>query len=182
MQKAEFIKHWEGLPPSPQILVTPIPYKHEGSTYDCDGIRITGSKAFIDSVLPRLQELLKFEAHTTHLQVVYQQSKDRLTGQPIPDAFNCYIQVHERGGEAIITSGWSKSGAAEANAELDEQEAIRAAVRGGGSTRAGLIEGPGLPERGVKLKARGGFDTQIIREAQLKNGKREEDLYKGKGR
>ena len=38
----------------------PVPYRHQGSTYDQDSLRITGSRAFIDAVLSRLTALLAF--------------------------------------------------------------------------------------------------------------------------
>ena len=100
MKKDEMIGHWQGLTETGGTLhPCPVPYKHEGSTYAEDGIRITGSKAWIDSVLYRLRDLLKYENGTTRLQVVYKQSVDRETQQPL-DGWNCYVQVHERGGEA----------------------------------------------------------------------------------
>jgi len=99
MTKGDFLKHWIGVRPNQPISPTPVGYKHEGSTYDCDGIRVTGSRAFIDSVLSRLKDLLPYENGGTRLHVAYQQSKDRKTGQSL-DAFNCYVQVHRRGGEA----------------------------------------------------------------------------------
>lgn len=101
MKKAEFLQHWRGIKANQPIDITPVPYKHKGSTYDEDGIRITGSTGFIDSVLSRLTDLLKHESNRTRLQVVYKQSTDRETGC-LMASFNCYIQVHQRGGEAQI--------------------------------------------------------------------------------
>ena len=99
MKKAEFLLHWQGIEPNQAIKVSPVAYKHTGSTYDEDGIRLTGSTKFIDSVLSRLSDLLAHESNCTRLQVVYKQSTDRKTGV-LMDSFNCYVQVHERGGEA----------------------------------------------------------------------------------
>jgi len=101
VRKDQMLNHWHGLKPNQPISISPIPYKHRGSTYAEDGIRITGSQPFIDSVLSRLTDLLDYEDDSTRLQVVYKQSVDKDTGIPL-DSYNCYIQVHERGREAQI--------------------------------------------------------------------------------
>jgi len=100
MKKNQFLNYWRGLQAQQAVKPQPIAYKHEGSTYDEDSIRLTGSRQFIDSVLSRLQDLLDFENGSTRLQVVYKETLDRETKQVIPDAFNCYVQVHERGYQA----------------------------------------------------------------------------------
>ncbi|KKL51271.1 hypothetical protein LCGC14_2297200 [marine sediment metagenome] len=101
MNKAEMLAHWQSITPDQDIAIEAVAYKHKGSTYDQNGIRLTGSQQFIDSILSRLKELLDYEADDTRLQVVYKQSQDKDTGLPL-DSYNCYIQVHERGGEACI--------------------------------------------------------------------------------
>lgn len=103
MKKAEFLKHLAGIQkqgPKP-LKPDPVPYKHSGSTYDEDGIRITGSQDFIDSVLSRLSDLLDFENEDTRLQVAYNEAKDHVSGAPL-GSFCCYLQVHERGNEAKV--------------------------------------------------------------------------------
>ena len=102
LKKAEFLEHWKGLPdttPGPALTMQSVPYKHEGSTYAEDGIRITGSRKFIDSVLVTLKPLLARNNAVERLQVVYKESSDRETGADL-GSWNCYIQVHQRGGEA----------------------------------------------------------------------------------
>jgi len=98
-----------------RLAPCPVVYKHEGSTYDEDGIRITGSKQWIDSVLSRLKGLLEYENGSTRLQVVYKQSTDRHTGE-LMQSYNAYVQVHERGGEAkmmnaVISGAYDRTGA-----------------------------------------------------------------------
>ena len=83
-------------------------YKHQGSTYDQDGIRITGSEEFIDSVLSRLKDLLSAENGSTRLQVVYKQSTDRKTGATM-NSHNCYVQVHERGDQAKMVNAYASA-------------------------------------------------------------------------
>ncbi|MDP2662062.1 MAG: hypothetical protein Q8R28_15160 [Dehalococcoidia bacterium] len=102
MKKAEILTHWRGLGerPAPSKVMRAVPYKHEGSTYSEDGVRITGSQAFIDSVLYRLRDLLERENDTERLQVAYQESTDRQNPGLKLGSWNCYVQVHERGQEA----------------------------------------------------------------------------------
>ena len=97
MEKEPFLKQWSRLRANQKLDPRPVRYTHEGSTYAEDGIRITGSKAFVDSVLSRLKDLLAFEGEETRLQVVYKKSTDRESGKTLP-SYNCYIQVHARGG------------------------------------------------------------------------------------
>ena len=101
MKKAEFLRHWAGLEANAAIPVSPIEYKHEGSTYGEDSIRITGTTAFVDGVLGRLKDMLRHEANTTRLQVVYKDAADK-DGNIIKGSVVCYIQVHTRGPEAQI--------------------------------------------------------------------------------
>jgi len=101
MNKAQFLQHWQNIKPNQELSPCPVSYKHEGSTYAEDGIRITGSREWIDSVLSRLQDLLQYESISTRLQVNYQESHDRETGTSL-DSWNCYIQVHRRGHEGAM--------------------------------------------------------------------------------
>jgi len=103
--KEAFINHWQALKPNQDIFPMPIAYKHEGSTYDEDSIRITGSKTFIDSVLSHLKQLLDNENDDTRLQLVYKESMDKESGQPL-NSWNCYIQVHERGQESRMMNAF----------------------------------------------------------------------------
>ena len=105
MKKAEILEHWHRIPGNQPVYMHPVPYKHEGSTYDQDGIRITGSKQFIDSVLSKLKDLLGCEDDNTRLQLVYKRSVDKDTGEEL-DSYNCYIQVHERGREARMCNAF----------------------------------------------------------------------------
>jgi hypothetical protein len=104
MEKKPFLKHWAKLRANQKLSPKPVRYTHEGSTYAEDGIRITGSKAFVDSVLSRLKDLLKYESDETRLQVVYKKSTDRESGKTLT-SYNCYVQVHERGGVKKTDTG-----------------------------------------------------------------------------
>jgi hypothetical protein len=102
MKKAEILAHWKSLSGRQELAPRPVPYQHQGSTYGQDGVRITGSRAFIDSVLSRLTDLLAFENGRTRLQVSYQPASDRETGRPL-GSWSCYVQVRERGAQAAAT-------------------------------------------------------------------------------
>lgn len=99
MKKPEFLAHWAGLTPNQAVNPTPVSYKHQGSTYTEDSIRITGSQPFVDSVLSRMKDLLANEAGDRRLSVVYKESMDRVKNEGT-GSYNVYIQVHERGGKA----------------------------------------------------------------------------------
>ncbi len=96
MKKDKFVKYWKGLRKDQKLRLKPIPYTHKGTTFAEDGIRITGSRAFVDSVLSHLKDLLKYESEETRLQVSYDRSTDRDTGKKLR-SYGCYIQVHGRG-------------------------------------------------------------------------------------
>jgi hypothetical protein len=97
VDKKPFLRHWAKLRANQKLDPRPVRYSHEGSTYAEDGIRITGSRAFVDSVLSRLKDLLAFESDKTRLQVVYKRSTDRESGRTM-SSYSCYVQVHGRGG------------------------------------------------------------------------------------
>ncbi len=96
MEKEAFLKHWAAIRKNQKVRPKAVRYGHEGSTYAEDGIRLTGSRAFIDSVLSRFKDLLDHENDETRLHVVYQRSADRESGKQLK-SWNCYIQVHQRG-------------------------------------------------------------------------------------
>jgi hypothetical protein len=73
-------------------------YDHQGTTYAEDGVRITGSREFIASVLPRLKEFLNFESPTTKLALVYRETDSpSKSSTDNKTSFVFYIQAKERG-------------------------------------------------------------------------------------
>lgn len=100
MRKAEVLSMWQGLGEC-ELRPEPVPYKHSGSTFSEDGVRVTGSRRFVESVMFRLRELLEFEAIETRLSVSLQEVQDRESGR-LPGAWSLYVQVHERGGQGKI--------------------------------------------------------------------------------
>jgi len=94
--KEEITKYWKALAGNLPLALSPIPYDHEGTTIQEDGIRITGSKEFITSVLSRLKDFLTFENPNDKLVVSYRQSpKSFIKGNK--NSYSFYLQVKERG-------------------------------------------------------------------------------------
>lgn len=96
--KEEVIKHWSGLTPGlPMAQVRIIPTGHKGPTLSYDGLRITGSSEFIDSIISRLKELLSYEGGNSRLNVLYKQQVDNKTQQAVPGSFAFYFHAKQRG-------------------------------------------------------------------------------------
>lgn len=115
LNKKQALEHWRNLPDQSVKTPDPIAYKHRGTTYGADGIRIEGTREFIDSILAQLKPLLDSENGTTRIALNYQEVEAR-EGKPNDFAGNwvCYVKVHERGHEAqIMNSRFSKSRNAE---------------------------------------------------------------------
>ena len=95
--KDEIIPFWRTLSPNKPLTIQPITTDHEGSTIQEDGVRITGSKEFISSVLARLKDFLPYENPKTKLMVAYRQSpRSFLPGNK--NSYIFYLQAMERGG------------------------------------------------------------------------------------
>lgn len=94
--KDQIMSYWKGLQPNVPLSLKAIDYDHKGSTIQEDGIRITGSKEFITTVLSRLKDFLTFENPQTKLMVAYRQSpKSFIPGNKSSYIF--YLQAKKRG-------------------------------------------------------------------------------------
>jgi hypothetical protein len=97
MEKSQIMQYWQTLRPDMPIQFNPIESDKKGSTFGEDGIRITGSRPFIDSVLGRLKDILRYENKQTKLNIAYRQVQYK--GEGIPDkdsSFVFYIQTKNR--------------------------------------------------------------------------------------
>ena len=74
MSKEEDMRLWRGLPFGMPIAMKPVDNDHKGSTFSEDAIRITGTTEFIESVISRLKEFLKYESETTKLNVSFRET------------------------------------------------------------------------------------------------------------
>ena len=106
LKKGDALEHWRGLKEGRKLKPRAIKYGHEGSTYGHDGVRIEGSREFIDSVLSRLKPLLDCENAETRIGLNYQAVAPR-PGKPHSGGdWVCYIKIHERGDEAKAVNGF----------------------------------------------------------------------------
>ena len=107
--KEEALGHWEGLSRvNPAKKMSVIPYKASGSKYGTCGIRIDGTRKFIDAVLSNLKPLLALESDLTRLELNYTEVTTKDGNYPTGD-WVCYIRCHERGREAQMCNLMVKS-------------------------------------------------------------------------
>jgi hypothetical protein len=92
--KDQLLRFWANLQDQ-RLSPKPIPSEYKGSTFLQDTIRITGTGEFINSLLYRLKDFLKFETPHLILDVEYKQALDK-EERPIPGIFALYIKVRER--------------------------------------------------------------------------------------
>jgi hypothetical protein len=97
--KEDILNFWRGIGANIPLQLKTIDYDHEGSTIQEDGIRITGSKEFITSVLSRLKDFLTYENPESKLMVAYRQSpKSFVPGNK--NSYIFYLQAKKRGKNA----------------------------------------------------------------------------------
>lgn len=97
--KEEIVPFWKTLSSNTPLQLQPIKADHEGSTIQEDGVRITGSKEFISSVLSRLKDFIPYENPKTKLMIAYRQSpRSFLPGNK--NSYIFYLQAMERGGSS----------------------------------------------------------------------------------
>ena len=112
LAKKQALDHWNRLEDNQTLNPDSIPYKHAGTTYGADGIRVEGSREFVDAVLSHLKGFLAYENGSTRLSLNYQQVEAR-EGKQNDFAGNwvCYCKVHTRGSEAqMINAAFGRNG------------------------------------------------------------------------
>ena len=95
-KKKEILNWWSKIEPNQPIVPDPIPNNREGSTYGWDGIRITGSKEFIASVMSRFKDFAYQENPATKLKLVFKQVEDKYTHTPDESRFVFYANAAQR--------------------------------------------------------------------------------------
>lgn len=97
-KKKDVIELWKKVRPDVPLTPAPVPRHHKGNRFDQDGVRITGSSQWINTVLGRLKSLLVYSDHPQlDLDVKYRQVQRRdLTDKP---SFACYINVISKKGD-----------------------------------------------------------------------------------
>lgn len=113
-KKKDILKFWRTLPgvsdqkPIP-IKAKPIPYNYEGSTYNQDGVRITGSAEFINTVLPKVKDFLSYENPNSKLSLIYRETTPEGQRSGGDRSFAFYIKVKERGPTVKGKPIWPKA-------------------------------------------------------------------------
>lgn len=76
-KRKEIMQMWESLPAYMPLKITPVPEQHEGSRFEQDGIRITGTSQFIQTVISRFKDFLEEDKKPgIKLDVEYRQIED----------------------------------------------------------------------------------------------------------
>ena len=94
-KKSDVLKFWHMLMELP-IFPKPISTRHRGSAYNQDAIRITGTSDFINSILSRMKDFLRYQGNPgVDLDVDYRQIVDKYD-RPVPAKYVCYIRLREK--------------------------------------------------------------------------------------
>lgn len=94
-KKQDVIELWKTVRPDVPLSPNPVPAHHKGNRFDQDGVRVTGSSQWINSLLGRIKPLLMYDDHPTlDLDVKYRQIQRRdITDKP---SFACYINIIQK--------------------------------------------------------------------------------------
>lgn len=91
-KKEDVLRLWNTTRNDAPLSVEPVSPFHKGNRFDQDGIRITGSSQFINSVLGKLKDFLFYSNHPSlDLDVKYRQIQKRSLSNR--SSFACYINV-----------------------------------------------------------------------------------------
>jgi hypothetical protein len=94
-KKQDILSLWNSVRTDAPIQIQPVSANHTGNRFDQDGIRITGSSQFINSVLGRLKPLLMYVDHPSlELDIKYRQILKRNLSDR--NSFACYINVIQK--------------------------------------------------------------------------------------
>jgi len=95
-KRDDVIQMWNTIRPYMPIHAQPVPLDHFGTRYRYDGIRITGTSSFINSILSRLKDFLKYDGRPgITLDVEYEQIKTKKNEPLDVQRYVCYIHVME---------------------------------------------------------------------------------------
>lgn len=94
-KKADILNMWGSVKSDVPLQVRPVPAHHVGNRFDQDGVRITGTSQFINSVLARLKSFLLYSDHPSlELDVKYRSVQRRsISDKP---SFACYVNVVQK--------------------------------------------------------------------------------------
>lgn len=94
-KKKDVLELWKSIPSDAPLNPTPVSKHHSGNRFDQDGVRVTGTSQFINSVLGRLKPLLFYADHPhLDLDVKYRQIlRKEFSDKP---SFACYINILQK--------------------------------------------------------------------------------------
>lgn len=97
-KRADVIDFWQKLKPNLPLQIEPIDPHHRGTRFHEDGLRITGSPEFINSILSRIKDFLQYDVSSgTKLDVEYRQIENKegiVFNKPV---FVAYVHVMAKG-------------------------------------------------------------------------------------
>ena len=94
----DVIRMWKDLRPDTPVMMSPVSKLHQGSRYAEDGIRITGSSSFINSVIGKLKGILAQESPAVEVDVEFRQIADKVGANRHIPKFVFYVHLNEKGG------------------------------------------------------------------------------------
>jgi hypothetical protein len=96
-KKADVINHWKNLTSNLPIKMDAVPEQHKGTRFRSDGLRITGSPQFINSVLSRIKDMADFEKSGDRLDVEYRQIQAKMSNDSELDfVFYCHLVQNDK--------------------------------------------------------------------------------------
>lgn len=94
-KKAEVLQFWRNLKANMPLAMQAVSEDHTGTRFRADGLRITGSPQFINSVLSRLKDMLQYEGSSDkiRLDVEYREIESQ-EGDPTPGSSEYVFYAH----------------------------------------------------------------------------------------
>lgn len=90
--KDEILQLWHNLRPVP-LQMEPVPEHSKGTRLQFDGVRLTGSARFINSILSRLKDLISYESNPgTRLDIEYRQIETKVQTQESKYLFYLHVE------------------------------------------------------------------------------------------
>ena len=80
-KKADVLRFWKGLAPNLPIKMEAVDNNHTGTRFRSDGLRITGSPEFINSVISRLKDMAFLENDVQRVDVEYREVEKKQNDQ-----------------------------------------------------------------------------------------------------
>jgi hypothetical protein len=95
-KRDDVLSLWRNIRPYLPIDAETVPEEREGTRYRFDGIRITGRSSFINAILSRMKEFLRYDAQPgVKLDVEYHKIETKEGVLQSEPRFVCYIHLME---------------------------------------------------------------------------------------